>query len=257
MDLKFEINEDYLVAHTLHARDRRFSSDRYRSDITSFQEKAREISDKGYSVLIGGSNFHPEKLLRYPKTRCREANELLGEAKKTQEYRIILGQTQDYRREIKEQWNRNYESTSRDITEMTMLSFESDKFRVYITHPSLRNGRYLGNGKIIWGHGDEFDNYATIYIWHEILHGKFNHEKRVDFLEHSIIHLIADNEMRKRLNGETYPPFLGHEYYEHLIPIVIDIFPHWIEYLKNSDRNIFEFSRKMKRVFRDADWPKS
>ena len=51
---------------------------------------------------------------------------------------------------------------------------------------------------ILWGHKEEYENYTTIYLWHEILHTYFD---KTD-ISHAIIQLITDCELQNRLNGK-------------------------------------------------------
>ena len=111
------------------------------------------------------------------------------------------------------------------------------KFTVYITHPSLRNGRYRGNNTIEWGHHENWRNYATIYLWHEILHSYIGYGDK----EHAVIELITDEELRIRLNGGKYPPFVGHNYLGNMKKKML---PKWREYLKSDQHNIRDFIKK-------------
>jgi len=110
---------------------------------------------------------------------------------------------------------------------------------VYITHPSLKNGQYLGENKITLGHNEDWPNYFTIYLWHEILHSYLG---KTD-LEHALIQFITDEELRIKLNGGEYPPFVGHK---NLFPLMERILPFWRKYLKNKSKNIIEFKNNLK-----------
>jgi len=87
------------------------------------------------------------------------------------------------------------------------------------------------------GHHEDWPNYATVYLWHEILHSYIGYSEK----EHAVIELITDEELRIRLNGSKYPPFAGHKY---LAKIKQKILPRWKKYLKSKKRNIREFMGK-------------
>jgi hypothetical protein len=73
-----------------------------------------------------------------------------------------------------------------------------------------------------------------VYLWHEILHSYLPK----DPISHCLIQLITDNGIRVLLNKEEQLfPLIGHPA---LSTLMEAIYPKWEEYLKNSNRNIFE-----------------
>ena len=74
------------------------------------------------------------------------------------------------------------------------------KFKVFLTHPRLTNGHYLGNYKICWGHPEEWKNYSVVYLIHETFHEILKNNSR---LMHAIIELAADNQLRIKLNKKA------------------------------------------------------
>ena len=121
------------------------------------------------------------------------------------------------------QWKNNLNKTSKIINDITGLKL-SKKFNVYLTHPSLKNGKYIAKNSIAWGHHENYKNYTTIYLWHEILHSYFD----LNDLNHAIIQLVTDNELRLKLNGTKYPPFEGHKDLQNLMSKIV---PYWRKYL--------------------------
>lgn len=95
-------------------------------------------------------------------------------------------------------------STYAWLREWTGLDLRG-RFRVYLTHPAIRQGCYLRERTILWCLSDE-PNMNTVYFWHELLHGLLPGDDRA----HALIELLADNELRVRLNGGSYLPFVGH-----------------------------------------------
>jgi hypothetical protein len=82
-------------------------------------------------------------------------------------------------------------------------------------------------------------------MWHEILHFYWLKPKDEN-LSHAIIELVTDNELRIRLNGGKYPPFVGHSWLE---KIRRKIYPYWKKYLnkKLKAKNIFELEEYILR----------
>jgi len=64
-------------------------------------------------------------------------------------------------------------------------------------------------------------------------------------LEHAVIQLICDNEMRVRLNGGDYPPFEAHDEHKE---IMTKLLPSWRAYLKQPKKDIHEFIESAKRI---------
>ncbi|TSA55743.1 hypothetical protein D4R42_05055 [bacterium] len=241
MKLNFTINEDYLIAHTLVSiAPGRFSSKKHKKDIISFQNFAWKKSEKCYNFLAG--RIYPEDFLylKSIKSAVRELPNFLLVLKKNKYYKKILIQTKDYLDFCGKQWDGNYQYTSKIIKELTGFNLNK-KFTVYITHENLKNGCFIENDKIAWGHNEDWPNYSTVYLWHEILHSYFK-STNVKFsnkdIEHSIIQLITDNELRIRLNDGQYPPFKGHP---KLFPLMKKILPYWKKYLRSEKKNILEF----------------
>ena len=124
-------------------------------------------------------------------------------------------------------------STARHVSEITGLNLNKE-IKVYVTHPSLRNGRYWGNNKLSWGHAEDWPNYTVVYLWHEILHSYLGYGD----LDHAVIELIADNELRSFLSGKVYPPLLGHE---NLSKIKNRLLPEWRKCLASDDRDVMKW----------------
>ena len=250
MKLDFIIDNATFIAHTLAGMNS-FSSDDGRSDVVAFQNYAWEVSSELYNVLA--RPIYAEKLivdygslLSYWKNfDWNELDEYLMNLVKSQEYKTIYRQTQEYLSFCSMQWNNNYRVTSRIIHDLTGLPLR-DKFTIYITHPCQRNGTSYGNMKIGWGHKEEWPNYTTIYLWHEILHQYLGS----DDIEHAIIQLVADEELPVRLNGGSYPPFVGHEY---LVPVMEKILPEWKDYMKRESRDIQKFILQVKEALHNKD----
>lgn len=247
--MDFIIDNTRLILHTLASTDKsRFSSQEHREDIVAFQKSARAVSKECYDLAVREEPLDEEVSVK--------VTEFLTKIEQTSEFQKIRQQTEVYLVSIKAEWERNYPKTAQAVQEMTGVDLNK-QVTVYVTHPSLKNGQYRGNNTIVWGHTPEWDNYATVYLWHEILHSYFDYTD----LSHSLIQLVADNELRTRLNpGETYPPFVGHE---DLFPLMDTVLPHWRTYLAEtpteSRRDILGFEEKLRAMpeFQETSQEKS
>ncbi|MFH0815204.1 MAG: hypothetical protein V1934_00065 [Methanobacteriota archaeon] len=237
MKLTFKIDDNYLVAHTLsNVHAGRFSSKVDGKELGDFQSRAWKQSKTCYELLVGWAS--PDSLaLRNISALSTELPMFFSALKASEEYSPVRESTEEYLSVCEQQWHSNAERAESIIHEITGLDL-ARKFTAYITHPSLKNGMSLGGGKIAWGHSEDWPNYTTVYLWHEILHSYFETKE----LDHAIIQLIADEELRVRLNGGEYPPFTGHE---RLHPLMRKILPRWRTYLKSENKNIGSFKGKL------------
>lgn len=225
MKLSFEIDENYLISNILSGGNPLFE---YKKDIVAFRKEIWEINKDSYNLLRG--EFYPDSV---SEKNLKNLVIFLKKAKELNSYKELLKQTDSYKNLVEKQWNGNLKETSLIIKELTGLDLDKS-LTVYITHPSFNRGRHLGGNKIAWSHSEDYPNYSTVYLWHEILHSYLEKNN----LTHSIIQLVAENELKTRLNGGKYPPFEGHE---DLFPIMKKLLPSWKKYLKSKDKNIVQF----------------
>jgi hypothetical protein len=228
LQLHFTIDNHHLLVHTLASHDS-FSSNEYQADIVALQNYAWELSHR--CSLLLSRRLSPAQF--FATSSLDELATFLTKLEHSPAFVPVCQQTQDFLTLVQAQWERNYQVTSQAIAEMTGFDLYKT-FTVRLTHPSLHNGRYLGDQMITWGHWETWPNYSTVYLWHEILHDYFP----FDDLSHALIQLITDNELRIRLNaGTSYPPLVGHK---KSFPLMETILPVWRDYLaaiRESGRN--------------------
>src|SRR3989344_6381629 len=203
--LDLVIDEDYLIAHTL-SREVSWGKDTGNAeDILAMQARALGLSER-YSYL---AKLFPEEVIGNPFSQwaSEELSDAVVALKRTAEYQKILVQTQEYKRRIEQEWDTNLGKSSGFMQEMAALPLDKE-YEVFLTHPSLPNGRYLGHRKIAWGGSTDFDNYNTVYLWHEVLHDDENLGTDGD-ISHAIIELLTDNALRVHLNGSDGERLIG------------------------------------------------
>lgn len=149
-----------------------------------------------------------------------------------------------YKKKISIEWKNKKKSIIKILEDIMKIKLEK-KYKMLSGSDKLFCGNNLSKYKkntFVYGHREEWNNYNVVYISHEILHSLFGYTD----VEHCIIELITDNELRIRLNGYgKYFEIMGHS---HLENMKLKMFPHWQKYLKNND-NIYQFRDKMMKIF--------
>src|SRR3989344_574209 len=238
--LDFVIDQDYLVFHSL---SRRIPSS---SDLLFFLcREAYRISESTLELLR--KNYHPKIVLNIPlKDRTTEERDFVEKLKATAVYQAFLQQTYDYQRTVKAEWNANLETSLQFMQEKTGLPLDSN-YTVFLTHPSLSNGIYIGNRRIAWGGPPVFENYNTVYLWHEVLHDDEIIGTDSD-IGHAIIESVTDNGLRVHLNGGNHEPLVGHPHLDELRREIFD--NDWQNYLASSPRDILAFKVEMEEKYK-------
>ena len=155
-------------------------------------------------------------------------------------------ETKRYKKRVEKEWNKNSKKALNLLKDISRLKMKNNNVDVFILHPSLDSGSYMGNNTIEWGTPDHFKNYKTIGLAHELLH--LFTEKQANWLKHGIIYLTVDEELRIRLNGSKkyFREGSVKTYHKKLIGISRKLLPHWKKYLKDGNKdNIIDFWERM------------
>ena len=137
------------------------------------------------------------------------------------------------------------------LRDITGLKLPNTALSVYLVHPALYNGRYWRNINIItWGHSEDWENYTTIYLCHEIMHFLTKDCTGDKKILHALIELACDNELRIRLNqsGKYFKEGrfkVGHKF---LQKIEKKILPQWRQYLRDREKNKENFVTFFKKM---------
>lgn len=233
MKLNFIIEKNILIQRLLT------SYKEHVEHITDFQNEVWNQSEIKFNILAG--RYGPKELQNLKE--FYEVPDFLKKIQSLDTYVRIFNETQKYRDYCQKEWERSYEQSEKVIRSLTQFNLNRT-IDVYIVHPSLKEGMHYGTNSILWGRKEEWPYYMCVYLWHEILHEYF---ERND-VNHALIQLIADNELRVVLNGGTYPPYEGHP---NLFPIMDKVLTDWRVYMETStgDRNFEEFYKKIKEKF--------
>lgn len=245
--LEFLVDEDFLLTHTLfrdivppHCYTHSQTGLRRKGEQLIEEKDGNKISEENVGVNL---RLFSEMLT---ESLSPQAQEIANRLKQTPDYRAIFEHTRRFKWELESFWQASYDRTLGIMQEITGLDFADDQFKVYSV--SVPDGKYMGNGRIVFGPLKErFSNFQVVGLWREIMHGKMKAGSKdiphCDDIEHSVIQLATDNELRVLLNGNgMYPPFEGHERYA---PLMKKMLPHWYMYLASQERNILDFHRQM------------
>lgn len=254
MRLFFQINKLYLLFHSLNLRQP-----------NPFPEWVN-IKDKIWEESLPVSSFFmgrpesafletDEKEIKNTLNKfSKEAIPILEMVKNRKEFKRLISETEEYKKFVFNQWKTNRKKVIKTLEELTGSSLPEKTITVLITHPKLRNGiHFFGKNIIGWGHSEDWKNYTTVYLAHEIMHDvmveKLGKEGRDD-TSHAIIELMTDNELRIRLNkkGNYFMEKgqkVGHPYLHNTIEKILPI---WKEYLKKKDKKIEEFYEKAAKI---------
>jgi hypothetical protein len=209
-----------------------------------------ELWDKyrlGYQLLQGNviNIFESEDSKDLLEQAAKEVQLLIEDGMKTPQFVILLKNAEEYKLWLQNEWETNKKRVVKDLTDILRIELPKDVFTVVVMGNLMHIGRHIGNKKILWGHKEDWPNYSIVYLTHELLHSIF---KNTD-IEHSIIELCADNELRIRLNGEgAYficdNEKIGHSY---LQDIEKQMLTDWKIYLKDKSKNIYHFLEEQEK----------
>jgi len=234
MDLKFVISKQGLFITALLKK----------ANIAGWVDLQNKLWDKyrlGYQLLQGNSynvfiNETSEDVL---EKATEEVKLIMEEGMKSVEFAKLLQNAQEYKKWLESEWLLNKKKVEKELKEILRTDLPKDTFTVYVMGNLVNIGRHLEDHKIAWGHKEDWPNYSLVYLAHEYLHSMFS---RSD-LDHAAIELIADNELRIRLNqeGEYFTcggKDVGHEYLRELEKSML---PAWRAYLGNKSLDIRRF----------------
>ena len=265
MKLQFKIDDRYLI---------HFASKRYHSKPANFNlfllwtplvdrihKKYRDTP--AYYFLNFSNNEHiswaAEELLiasafpgkSFNSTFCKivsDMERIYDDIRRSKEFKQLRKETEQHLLQVSKQWDLNKKFTLSFIQEVTGITLPNKTITVFITHPKLANGRALiTHNAILWGHEEDWKNYHTVYLCHELMHILTKEKQGNEKIMHSLTELITDNELRIRLNHtEDYFNEGGHLVgHKDLQELEQKILPIWQDYLagKLKAKNIFELEK--------------
>jgi len=243
MNFSFTIHKDLLTASLLFRRNPkdggRFTE--LKNRMWDKHREAYEIQNSTDYKFIFADNYKKKLESILEKTEA-----LLTDTEASAEYEDFYQETFKYRGWLENEWKTKKDEVEKHLKSILKTDLSPKDFEVLVIHPAVGGGSYLSNGKIFWGHNEDWPNYSLVYLVHEALHEYF---KQSD-LTHALIELTADNELRIRLNkgGEYFTcdgEDVGHEYLRKLEQIIL---PKWKTYLNSGNKKlstIFDLQKKL------------
>lgn len=246
MDLNFKISKELLFVTALIQTPK--------PKIEGWVELQDKLWDKyktGYRLLQGNYlSFLPSNNYKKDLDKAtKQVQKLIREGMKHPVFNVLLKNAEEYKDWLEKQWEEKNDLINKELRNILKMDLPEKVSNVYVMGNLLHEGCNI-DGNILWAHKEEWPNYAVVYMVHEYLHNFFID----DNIEHAIIELATDNEMRIRLNG-------GGEYFKcngknvghkHLRKLETDIIDDWKDYLKNKDTNIYKFIEKMRNLSNKA-----
>lgn len=177
----------------------------------------------------------------------KSLEKIYKEILKSKEFEKLLKETEKYENFVEKQWEKNKDFVLKYFKKTLGLKIPNYKITVYIFHPKSFNGHANSGDKTIrWGHSEDWKNYSTVYLAHEILHVILG-QKGYSEIMHALIELATDNELRIRLNkeGEYFKEKgmnVGHEY---LQKTEKKILVHWKEFLEDNKKDLFSLEKEI------------
>lgn len=256
MKFQFKINKYYLIGHTIASKNKPFLQwaqlenkifKKYNENASYYLlNPSRGIT---WAMAIIQSKLSEENIIPLFKKIGKELKDIYGDILKTKEFKKLYRETENYLTFVEKQWSENKRIALGELKEITGIQIPDKKFNVFITHPKNYNGRLLDQDNIAWGHNEDWKNYTTVYLCHELMHSmtKFHNNYIKPEILHAIIELATDEELRIRLNKKGVYFKEGNKKVGHkeLIKIKKAILPYWKIFLKQKNKNIEEFAKKM------------
>lgn len=257
--LNFQVNKFYLAYLLLNQPDSLVNSSgsSFKQKIQSLRSKIlKEYKNDPFYYLINLNNHDHIKwamkqiYLNNKLSSFSTVQKIFQVIFRSPEFKTIYKETIQYKNTVKRQWDQNQDFVLKFLKEITGVKIPHLSIPVFIVHPKLRKGKASPYNQIIFGHLENWPNYSTVYVTHELLHLIFYYYKiPQNDISHVLVELISDNELRIKLNKKgTYfkekQEYIGHS---HLKKIHKKILPFWLKYLQNEQKNINSLYRKLKK----------
>ena len=260
MKLEFKINKPALIKDAFSQKSGSFNL----SKELESQLWKKYCNDPAYYLLDPsfidwglGEIFIQAGEVGFKKSFLKTANfleKISEEVLKSKEFKKLLSETEKYKDSVEKQWQKNEKFVLNYFKNTLGLKIPKDKITVYIFHPKSFNGHANPETKTIrWGHSEDWPNYSTVYLAHEILHII---TKETSEIMHALIQLATDNELRIRLNKKgEYFTFKKISNIEKMPPhskkvyeLEKKIYPIWKEFLESrKEKNIFKLKEKIEK----------
>ncbi len=261
MKFEFKINKYYLVGYAMTSKHEPFSDwekleekiwNKYKFEPAYYFLNFRYIN---WAIEKLQTNFSDENIKDIFLKQAALLEKIYKEIFKTKEFKRLYSETEKHLDFVKNQWQKNEKEVLKILQEISGLPIPKHKITVYITHPKSRNAKTIDKDTIVCGHAQNWKNYLTVYLCHELFHimtwpGHF--QPNFDIL-HAIM-VLVDDELKIRLNKKgKYLDLKKEELNDRTIKLINrakKIMPYWKKYLDGkSGKNILELKDFLVKIF--------
>lgn len=239
MNLQFELNNYFLFYEAL-TRSVKLEG------WVDVQNQLWEKYKRGYQLLQGNlaKAFLHQNPSNYLKESLVEIEPLLEEGMGHPLFKQLVNETEHYKTWLENEWNTNKEKIISELKDILRINLPSDTVKVLVVNNKMKGGLHLDKGLIMWGHSEDWPNYSLVYLAHEFLHDVFGKSD----IEHAVIELTTDNELRLRLNNQGDYFYINGKPVGHpeLLDLEKKLYPDWMKYLTSKDCNIYQFIQNNK-----------
>lgn len=230
--ISIHADDDYTALYTIY---RYFLKPNLYLKRKTYVKEFAEAAEKKFPKQVASikkRRVHPRVF--EPDRYEREFSELLKWAQKQKIMGFILEKNKKHFKKVRQDWKRNFVQTRSFMERTARIDFNEKPVPVFITYPVNAGFFTKSRRYITWGSGDWWDNYSTVYLWHELLHSY------VDGLDvsHAVIQIITDSEMKLFLNGGDLNSNDWHKRHRTLMKLIYN--NSWNFYLE-SNMNMHEF----------------
>lgn len=251
MKFKIILNKHYLLIHALRQSDLPFP------EWEKLQNKLWEKYPRAFNLLT----FHSESAFigsnpmdTFTSICNKEVELMITLAFKSKEFKRLYMETKKYLQLFKKQWQENGKAALTLLEDLSGLKLPNKQIEVVVTYPKLYRSFALPQYDFVsLGYADDWPNSSVVYLCHEIMHLVTTNTR----IMHALIKLMADNEIRIRLNkkGEYFIPQnfskkkeRSYTYFAEIGKWEKKIMPFWKEYLKRKERgNIIDLEKEIIR----------
>lgn len=251
MKLKFKINKYYLVGYAIASSNKPFNTwkkleekiwEKYREKPAYYFLNPKYINLALEKIQLDISDKNIRSVLSKHSADLKKIHQ---EIFKSKEFQKLFKETKNHLDFVKNQWGKNENQALKILKEISGLSLPAQEITIYITHPNSCNGKTIDKNTIVWGHTEDWENYATVYLSHELLHIMTwpSHFQKNYNISHALICLATNNELRIRLNkkGKYFKTRKIYTEYPEMIKLEKTILPYWKKYLGGKiGKNILE-----------------
>jgi hypothetical protein len=242
VNLSFEINKDLLFSSLLFS-DKTEAKESY----IPLKNKLWERYKLPYNHFLKGNDY--KNIFVDTQSNLddlvTQTKQMFEEGINSEEFKKLLTETEEYKNWLEKEWDSKRDRVVETLKDILRIELPTDKVTVYAVDPKVGGGSYLGNNQIFWGHTEDWENYNVVYLTHEFLHTFIPSGE----IEHCLIELATDNELRIRLNGkgdyfiENGQP-IGHDY---LREKETHLLPYWKMYLNNKNKSFYDLIEDLKQ----------